>query len=115
MKKILVVDDNPDIRFSITAGLEGPYEFQEATDGKKALELAKKEEPDGIILDILMPKMDGWEFIQEFRKENTKTPIIILTASTDSKTRKKSNVTGELSLEKPFEMENLKKLVDENF
>ena len=50
-----------------------------AGDGREALFLARQEKPDLIILDIMMPEMDGYEFMRHFRKDNN-TPVIMLTA-----------------------------------
>lgn len=81
--KILLVDDEPDIlefvRYSLRK--EG-YEVVTAQDGKAALEIAEREKPDLIVLDIMMPELDGVETCRLLRKSKTfaKTPIAFLTA-----------------------------------
>ena len=79
-KTILVVDDNERLRTLIKAYLtqEG-YRVVTASDGREALFVAREENPDLIVLDIMMPEMDGYEFMRTHRKER-ETPIIILTA-----------------------------------
>ena len=79
-KTILVVDDNERLRTLVKAYLtqEG-YRVVTASDGRAALFVARDENPDLIVLDIMMPEMDGYEFMRTHRKER-ETPIIILTA-----------------------------------
>lgn len=79
-KTILVVDDNERLRTLVKAYLtqEG-YRVVTASDGREALFVAREENPDLIVLDIMMPEMDGYEFMRAHRKER-ETPIIILTA-----------------------------------
>jgi len=78
--KILVVDDERRLVSLVEAYLkqEG-YAVVTATNGQEALFLARQEKPDLILLDIMMPEMDGFEFIQAHRREAS-TPIILLTA-----------------------------------
>lgn len=107
-KKILVVDDERKIREVIRAYLEKEgYEVIEAVNGEEAVYSARKEQPDLIILDVMMPKMDGYEFMHAYRKEAS-TPIIMLTA----KAEETDEVLGlELGaddyISKPFEMRTL--------
>jgi DNA-binding response OmpR family regulator len=79
-KKILVVDDEPLITESLEYSLkqEG-YEVAVAHDGHQALEITREEAPDLIVLDIMLPGMDGWETCRRLRQEST-VPIIMLTA-----------------------------------
>lgn len=79
-KKILVVDDEERIRRLLKMYLEkAEYEIDEAKDGKRALEMALENEYDLILLDLMMPEMDGIEVAEELRKEK-ETPIMMLTA-----------------------------------
>ncbi len=82
MKRILVVEDNPDNLDLIEAFLEDVYTLSFATDGQIGLEKVIKEKPDLVLLDISLPKMDGTEVIKAIR-ENAKVcniPVIALTA-----------------------------------
>jgi CheY-like chemotaxis protein len=79
---ILIVDDDPDIREGITAVLEtGPYRLLTASDGLDCMEKIRKTPPDLLILDMLMPRMDGFAVIRELRSdpEFAGLPIIVLT------------------------------------
>ncbi len=80
MKKILVVDDKSNVRTLVREYLtEQGFLVATAENGQMALYAARQEKPDLILLDIMMPEMDGFEFIRTFRKE-AETPIILLTA-----------------------------------
>lgn len=79
-KKLLVVDDENRIRRLLKMYLEkAHYEIDEAENGKKALKLALENDYDLILLDLMMPEMDGIEVAEELRKEK-ETPIMMLTA-----------------------------------
>jgi len=80
-KKILIIEDEQDLVKGLRLNLidEG-YEVAWADDGLKGLLKAQEEIPDLIILDIMLPKMDGLEVCRELRKKNINTPIIMLTA-----------------------------------
>ncbi len=82
-KRILVVEDEPDISDSIQLRLDmAGFEVCQAKDGQEALRVAKSEKPDLILLDIMMPKMDGYEVCRVLRSSETtkRIPILILTA-----------------------------------
>lgn len=82
-KTILVVDDSRDLRFMVEAyfAQEG-YRVVTAEDGQQALHVARQTHPDLILLDLMMPQMDGYEFIRHYSQESD-TPIIVLTAKLD--------------------------------
>ncbi len=85
--KILVIDDDADLATVMKGALESKsYEVIVAYNGKEGLEKAKKEKPDLVILDILMPVMDGWIFADLFRKDPSlaKTPVIALSSFSES-------------------------------
>lgn len=82
-KKILMVDDEPDFLDMVRTRLEaGGYEIITASDGQQGLERAKKEKPDLIILDLMLPRMDGYKVCGLLKKDTrySRIPIIILTA-----------------------------------
>ena len=82
-KNILVVDDEKRILSLLEAYLEQQgFQVTTATNGKEAIFIARHEKPDLIILDIMMPEMDGYEFMRQHRKER-ETPIILLTAKVE--------------------------------
>jgi CheY-like chemotaxis protein len=89
---ILVADDDPDICESIISVLESqPYRLQIARDGHQCLEMIGKKIPDLLLLDLLMPKMDGFAVIRELRKNPwyADLPIIVLTAVVEDAARRR--------------------------
>ncbi|MCD6351186.1 MAG: response regulator [Armatimonadetes bacterium] len=80
--KILIVDDAPDYAYALRGFLEDlGYEVVEAYDGEEALEVLEREEPDLVLLDVIMPVRDGWETLTEIRKRPRwqDLPVIMLT------------------------------------
>ncbi|MGE5704674.1 MAG: response regulator [Clostridia bacterium] len=84
MTKILVVDDEASIAKLLQFNLEkAGYEVVAAYDGKQALEMVHQEKPDFIILDLMLPKMDGMDVCKALRQDRINTPILMLTAKDD--------------------------------
>lgn len=86
MSTILIVDDSPSARETLTAILEGQgYRLITAQNGREALDLASKHQPDTILLDVMMPGMDGYEVCRRLRAtpELAEVPIVMLTALDD--------------------------------
>jgi DNA-binding response OmpR family regulator len=105
-KKILVVDDEPDFVEFLSIRLESSgYDVISASDGESGLKKAQKEKPDLIILDILMPKINGFELCKRL-KENELTkdmPVIMLTALTREQALSKGLKEGaDCFITKPF-------------
>jgi len=89
---ILIVDDDPDILESITTVLKSqPYRLQTARDGLQCMEMIGKRVPDLLILDLLMPKMDGFAVIRELRKNPhyAEFPIMVLTTVVEDASRRR--------------------------
>ncbi len=83
MRTILIVDDKLSAQRLLADYLtENGYRTVVASNGREALFVARHEKPDLVLLDIMMPEMDGFEFMRRFRKER-KTPVIMLTARID--------------------------------
>ena len=82
MKRIAVVEDNPDNRLLVRAILEDRYELCEYESGKEALERAPRDLPDLILLDISLPEMDGPQVLEHLRAVGalTEVPVVALTA-----------------------------------
>ncbi|RPI22764.1 MAG: DNA-binding response regulator [Chloroflexota bacterium] len=79
-KKILVVDDKPELRTLLKSYLtQDGFDVVAAGDGQEALFVARREKPDLIILDLMMPEMNGYDFLRTYSRE-AMTPVIILTA-----------------------------------
>lgn len=84
MKKILVVDDEPSIVTLLKYNIEAQgNEVESATDGLDAYEMVQQNEYDLIILDVMLPRMDGMDVCRRLRKEGNDTPIMMLTAKGD--------------------------------
>ncbi|MBN2098493.1 MAG: response regulator [Dehalococcoidia bacterium] len=85
--RILLIDDDVDFVKATTKVLQSkPYEVIAAYDGKEGLEKARSEKPDLILLDILMPKVDGFAVAEQFKKDQalSKIPVLALTSFSDS-------------------------------
>ena len=79
--KILIADDEPEIRNLLRLYLENEnYHVIEAEDGQRALDLLRAEQPALCILDIMMPKMDGYELVRSVRESGSSIPIMMITA-----------------------------------
>jgi len=106
--RVLVVDDDPDIRLIVAATLRKmaiPIEVVQAQDGVEAIEKAREAPPDLAVLDVMMPRMDGFDTCRALR-ENVRTafvPILMLTASADQDSRTKAYLIGtDDYMAKPF-------------
>ena len=110
-KKVLIVDDEPDIVESIKFNLElENVECLEAYDGEDALLKAKKEKPNLILLDIMLPKINGYKIARllKFDESYKDIPIIMLTARTQKTDIALGEETGaDEYVAKPFDMEML--------
>ena len=106
-KSIFVIEDDPGISFVLSELLEGEgFKVQVAENGVVALELLQTHGvPSLILLDMIMPKMNGWEFAKEFtEKYDHLCPIIVMTAAADAKQRAKDINAVDL-IEKPFDFD----------
>ncbi len=80
-KKVLIVDDEPDTLELVKLVLEsGGFETVLAASGKEALDKLETSKPDLVLLDIMMPDMDGWGVFRKIKEKNSMVPIAILTA-----------------------------------
>ena len=81
MSRILIIEDNEDLAFGLRNNLEiEGYEIETASTGKDGLRQAAEFGPDLILLDLMMPEMDGFEVLESLRKNDDSTPVLILTA-----------------------------------
>lgn len=81
MTRVLVVEDNADLAFGLQTALEiEGYDVRVADDGPRGVEAARVFLPDVIILDLMLPGMDGYRVLKELRKRGDLTPVLILTA-----------------------------------
>jgi len=109
--RILVIEDNEDNLALMRLFLErSKYEVLEATDGLTGLDIASKEQPDIILLDLAMPEMDGWEVARKLKANilTKEIPIIAVTAHSLPKDRERAREAGcEAVIGKPFSVANL--------
>lgn len=118
MRKILIIDDEEDLTFFVKANLElaGDYEVEVAINGRDGIKLASREKFDLILLDIMMPHMDGFEVLEVLKKnkKTLSTPVIMLTAKGDEKSRlKAAGLYDEDYIVKPVQIDFLKSKIDE--
>ena len=104
VKKILVIDDDPDILEALTIILESQeYRVVTAQDGINGLASLKAEKPDLIILDMLMPKMDGFAFCKELKDPRwskfRNTPILVLSSVREDASRRRFELETSLELD----------------
>lgn len=115
-KKIMIVDDEEDIRVSVGQIFEvDGYEVIKAVDGNDCLNKLEREIPDLVILDIMMPGMNGWDVAARI-KENSKwseIPIVFLTAKGDEMSIGMGGLASEEYVVKPFDIIKLKERVEE--
>src|SRR3954465_6668460 len=107
-QKILVVEDEPSLVDTLQYSLQRQgYDVAVSTDGAKALEVARRERPDMVILDVMLPTMDGFEVCRILRQEMS-APILMLTARTDEVDKVVGlEVGADDYLTKPFSMREL--------
>jgi DNA-binding response OmpR family regulator len=117
LPKVLIVDDSANIRKLITVVLgRDKYVFFEAGDGEKALKLAITERPDLVILDIIIPRIDGIKVCETIKisPETKDMPVIILTSNLSEELKQKALKAGaDKYMTKPFEPQNFRYAVSE--
>lgn len=117
MKKALVVDDEPNILLSLEFLMKKQgYTVFIARDGQEALEIIENETPDLVILDIMMPEVDGYQVCQHMRSQDRfkDTKIIFLSAKSKEEEKQRGLELGaDLYITKPFSTRNLIKQINE--
>ena len=110
---MLVVDDDPDILEALSEILEAEgFEIRRARNGKEALERLEPDPPQLILLDLMMPVMDGWEFAQRMRQRPSVAGITLIVLSADRNVGSKATDIGAVGhLAKPFELNDLLDMV----
>ena len=111
---VLVVDDDPSIRRMIVAALkrEG-YQFLEAPNGREALEIMRTQEPDVVVLDLMMPIVSGWDVLRERQGDPKleRIPVIIVSANREAEIANAIDKGICAFLPKPFDIGALSALV----
>jgi CheY-like chemotaxis protein len=108
MKRVLVIDDDDDIRMLVRLSLQrvGGLEVIEAANGREGVELARAERPDAILLDVMMPEMDGPSAVRELRAspETAAIPVVLLTAKVQARDRERfAQLPIQGTIPKPFD------------
>ena len=117
MKKIFVVDDEQDLLFTVKQVIEfynKDYKVATIDSGKKLFELLKEDTPDLILLDIMMPDMNGWEIFKKLKSkpEWNSIPVIFISSVADDTSKLTANSIGDDFIEKPFEAELLQRKIE---
>ena len=106
--RILIVEDEPDLLRGLAQALrEEGYAVDLATDGEEGFYKAENSDYDAVVLDVMLPKLDGWEVLKRLRKIK-KTPVLMLTARDQTKDRVRGLDSGaDDYLVKPFDLPEL--------
>ena len=112
--RVLVVDDEEPIRLLCRVNLEASgMEVVEAEDGRSALVAVRDHQPDLVLLDFMMPSLNGWDVAQELAERGPSPPVVFLTALADSSARVKAYEHGGVGyILKPFDPVELAGLVE---
>jgi two-component system OmpR family response regulator len=107
--KVLVVDDEPNIRDLLSASLKfAGYEVQTAINGKQAVETAVTWQPDIIVLDVMLPDMNGFSITKKLRSMDVNTPVLFLTARDETQDKITGlTVGGDDYVTKPFSLDEI--------
>ena len=112
-KRVLLIDDDPRVRASLKIVLEPIYDILQACDGQEGLDVFRKDEPDLILLDVILPGTDGLAVLQTLRMESKMTPVIMLTGTKSVKTAVDAMKFGAADyLSKPFDVDELRIIID---
>jgi CheY-like chemotaxis protein len=109
-KKILIADDEPNIRSLVSRMLGKDYIVIEATNGEEAIDIAKRQEPDLILMDLMMPKMDGYAACSSIKTDQATKgiPVVMLTSVTHELNKSFAREMGaDGYLSKPFSADEL--------
>src|SRR4051812_2418681 len=113
--KVLVIEDDPDLRECLRDLLSDGYQVFTAADGTEGVQVARRETPNVIVLDIMMPKMNGYAACEELRQDQStsRIPILMLTGADQSESRIKAFRLGaDDFIAKPFIPEELRARVE---
>jgi two-component system alkaline phosphatase synthesis response regulator PhoP len=113
-KRILIADDETGVRLTVGRMLDKDYIVLEATNGEEAVEIAKAKKPDLILMDLIMPKMDGYTACSEIKADQATKgiPVVILTGVRHELNKKYAMEMGAKGyLTKPFDIQELRDMI----
>jgi DNA-binding NtrC family response regulator len=112
-KRVLLIDDEARVRTSLKMVLEPSYDILQAADAQEGLDVFRKEGPDLVLLDIILPGTDGLAVLQTLRSESKMVPVIMLTGTKSVKTAVDAMKLGAADyLSKPFDVDELRIVID---
>src|SRR5437867_4384801 len=112
MKTILIVDDEPAARYGLRKALEAKYRIAEADSAEAAREALPREQPDLVLLDVVLPGQDGLSFLRWMREQGSEVPVLIVSALDTAKTAVEALQLGAADyLVKGFDLEELRQRV----
>lgn len=116
-RRVLVVDDEPDVLLLCRVNLEFEgYEVMEAADGVEAMTRVRERRPDVILLDVMMPRMDGWQVLSELKDDAAlkDIPVVMLTAKVQDQDQIRGWSSGASEyITKPFSPLSLSQVLDD--
>src|SRR5690606_36037205 len=106
--RLLVVDDEPNIRELLSASLRfSGFEVMAARDGREAVQLAERARPDLVVLDIMLPDLDGFAVAERLRATGRRIPVVFLTARDGTDDKVTGLGLGDDYVTKPFSLEEV--------
>lgn len=114
MSVVLVVDDSAMTRnFTAKFARNAGHETLQAENGRQGLEMIENQQPDCVILDLLMPDLTGFEVLEELKTRNSSIPVVVLTADIQESTRVKCTALGAFAvLNKPPKEEPIREVIE---
>jgi len=111
--RILVVDDEPDILLMLRMNLEGDgHECVLAADGQMALERIQSLSPDLVLLDVMMPVLDGWSVLEQLQRQAAAPPVVVVSAKSAPRDAVRALELGAVEyVTKPFDLSRLMTMV----
>src|SRR5207302_2816273 len=112
MKTVVIVDDEPAARYGLRKALEAKYRIAEAESAEAAREALPREQPDLVLLDVVLPGQDGLSFLRWMREQGSELPVLIVSALDTAKTAVEALRVGAADyLVKGFELDELRQRV----
>jgi CheY-like chemotaxis protein len=115
VKRVLVVDDEPAIAWVLASTLQGRgHHVETSNHGREVLALARAHQPHVVVLDVVMPEMDGFRVLEELRSDpgTARVPVLLMSAGFDPEFRARALQQGVAFLEKPFDWNRVVQCVE---